>query len=64
MLEGGGDLFLASHGRHVGPGGESVFHGRGQDWLAYHHYDADDNGTPKLGLNRLSWKEYGWPVAG
>jgi arabinan endo-1,5-alpha-L-arabinosidase len=60
LLEGGGDLLLAGHGRYVGTGGESVFRDRGQDWLAYHYYDATDNGTPKLGLNRLSWKT-GWP---
>lgn len=60
LLEGGGDLLLAGHGRYAGTGGESVFRDRGQDWLAYHYYDAEDSGTPKLGLNRLSWKT-GWP---
>jgi arabinan endo-1,5-alpha-L-arabinosidase len=64
MLEGGGDLLLAGHGRYIGPGGESVFRDGGQDWLAYHYYDVDDNGTPKLGLNRLSWTKAGWPVVG
>ncbi|MCT9004105.1 arabinan endo-1,5-alpha-L-arabinosidase [Streptomyces sp. NPDC054766] len=64
MLEGGGDLLLAGHGRYIGPGGESVFRDGGEDWLAYHYYDADDNGTPKLGLNRLSWTKNGWPVVG
>ncbi|GAA3990985.1 arabinan endo-1,5-alpha-L-arabinosidase [Streptomyces plumbiresistens] len=61
MLEGGGDLLLAGHGRYVGTGGQSVFNDRGQDWLAYHYYDAEDQGTPKLGLNRLSWEKSGWP---
>ncbi|MDQ1045216.1 arabinan endo-1,5-alpha-L-arabinosidase [Streptomyces sp. V4I2] len=61
MLEGGGDLLLAGHGRYIGTGGQSVFNDRGQDWLAYHYYDAEDQGTPKLGLNRLSWKKSGWP---
>ncbi|WRZ93113.1 arabinan endo-1,5-alpha-L-arabinosidase [Streptomyces sp. NBC_01007] len=64
MLEGGGDLLLAGHGRYIGPGGESVFRDGGQDRLAYHYYDADDNGTPKLGLNRLDWTKNGWPVVG
>ncbi|MFI6486131.1 arabinan endo-1,5-alpha-L-arabinosidase [Streptomyces sp. NPDC050564] len=64
MLDGGGDLVLAGHGRFVGTGGESVFRDEGQDWLAYHYYDADDNGTPKLGLNRLSWHKNGWPGVG
>ncbi|MEV8561159.1 arabinan endo-1,5-alpha-L-arabinosidase [Streptomyces sp. NPDC051917] len=61
MLEGGGDLFLASHGRYIGPGGESAFRTHGTTWLAYHYYDADDNGTPKLGLNQLGWRS-DWPV--
>ncbi|KND29707.1 arabinan endo-1,5-alpha-L-arabinosidase [Streptomyces acidiscabies] len=61
MLEGGGDLVLESHGRYVGTGGESVFRDRGRDWLAYHYYDAEDNGVPKLGLNRLDWTRDGWP---
>ena len=62
LLEGGGDLLLAGHGRYMGPGGESVFRDRGQDWLAYHYYDGEDNGTPKLGLNRLDFTRDGWPV--
>jgi len=62
LLEGGGDLLLASHGRYTGPGGESVFRDHGTDWLAYHYYDAEDNGTPKLGLNKLSWTRDGWPT--
>ncbi|MFF1291764.1 MULTISPECIES: arabinan endo-1,5-alpha-L-arabinosidase [unclassified Streptomyces] len=63
MLEGGGDLLLEGHGKYVGTGGQSVFRDRGRDWLAYHYYDAEDEGTPKLGLNRLSWKKNGWPSA-
>ncbi|MFD5628878.1 arabinan endo-1,5-alpha-L-arabinosidase [Streptomyces sp. NPDC127072] len=61
LLSGGGDLLLAGHGRYVGTGGQSVFRDRGQDWLAYHYYDAQDAGTPKLGLNRLAWTASGWP---
>ncbi|MDN3260603.1 arabinan endo-1,5-alpha-L-arabinosidase [Streptomyces sp. CSDS2] len=61
MLDGGGDLLLAGHGRYTGPGGESVFRARGTTWLAYHYYDATDDGTPKLGLNELRWRG-GWPV--
>ncbi|MEU5885521.1 arabinan endo-1,5-alpha-L-arabinosidase [Streptomyces sp. NPDC047461] len=63
MLEGGGDLLLEGHGKYVGTGGQSVFRDRGQDWLAYHYYDAEDEGTPKLGLNRLNWTKNGWPIA-
>ncbi|MFD0314799.1 arabinan endo-1,5-alpha-L-arabinosidase [Streptomyces flavalbus] len=62
LLEGGGDLLLAGHGDFVGTGGQSVFQDKGGDWLAYHYYDAQDDGTPKLGLNRLSWTTDGWPL--
>ncbi|MGW2744935.1 family 43 glycosylhydrolase [Streptomyces sp. NPDC001450] len=61
LLQGGGDLLLAGHGRYIGPGGESTFRTHGKTWLAYHYYDANDNGTPKLGLNKLGWRA-GWPV--
>nr|WP_202538955.1 arabinan endo-1,5-alpha-L-arabinosidase [Streptomyces sp. SID8379] len=62
MLDGGGTLLLAGHGRFIGTGGESVFRDKGRDVLAYHYYDAEDSGTPKLGLNDLSWAANGWPV--
>jgi arabinan endo-1,5-alpha-L-arabinosidase len=62
LLEGGGDLLLAGHGRYVGTGGQSVFKDRGRDVLAYHYYDAQDDGTPKLGLNHLIWTKNGWPA--
>ncbi len=62
MLEGGGDLLLAGHGKFYGPGGQSVLRDEGRDVLAYHYYDGDDNGTPKLGLNELSWGADGWPT--
>ncbi len=60
MLDGGGTLLLASHGRYIGPGGQSVLRDRTGDTLVYHYYDGSDNGTPKLGLNRLQWAG-GWP---
>ncbi|MGX1547780.1 arabinan endo-1,5-alpha-L-arabinosidase [Streptomyces adustus] len=62
LLAGGGDLLLAGHGRFVGTGGESVFRDKGRDILAYHYYDAEDSGIPKLGLNTLQWTRDGWPI--
>ncbi|KOV32118.1 family 43 glycosylhydrolase [Streptomyces caelestis] len=61
MLEGGGDLLPAGHGRHVGTGGQSVLRDEGRDVLAYRYHDADDEGTPKLGTNTLNWRRGGWP---
>jgi hypothetical protein len=40
--------------------GKPLLEGGGH-WLAY-HYDAEDSGTPKLGLNKLNWKKNGWPI--
>jgi arabinan endo-1,5-alpha-L-arabinosidase len=62
MTSGGGDLLLAGHGKYLGPGGQSVLRDRGRDTLVHHYYDAEDGGTPKLGLTPLSWDADGWPT--
>lgn len=62
LREGGGTYVLESHGRYVGPGGQSVMPDEDGDLLVYHYYDAQDNGAPKLGVNLLDWSS-GWPVA-
>lgn len=62
MMNNGGTAVLESHGRYIGPGGQSVLHDVDGDLLVYHYYDGNDNGTPKLGVNLLDWSS-GWPVA-
>ncbi|WP_326740121.1 arabinan endo-1,5-alpha-L-arabinosidase [Streptomyces sp. NBC_01022] len=62
MLSNGGTAVLESHGRYIGPGGQSVLADSDGDLLVYHYYDGQDNGTPKLGVNLLDWSS-GWPVA-
>ncbi|MEV7194820.1 arabinan endo-1,5-alpha-L-arabinosidase [Streptomyces sp. NPDC093510] len=62
MTNNGGTTVLESHGRYIGPGGQSVLKDVDGDLLVYHYYDAQDNGTPKLGVNLLDWGT-GWPVA-
>ncbi|WP_030746790.1 arabinan endo-1,5-alpha-L-arabinosidase [Streptomyces sp. NRRL F-5135] len=62
MMNNGGSLVLESHGRYIGPGGQSVMPDSDGDLLVYHYYDGQDNGTPKLGVNLLSWSG-GWPTA-
>jgi arabinan endo-1,5-alpha-L-arabinosidase len=57
LLAGGGSPFLDARGSMRGPGGASV----AGDTLAFHYYDAADNGTPHLGLGRLDFRQ-GWPV--
>ncbi|MGW2744948.1 arabinan endo-1,5-alpha-L-arabinosidase [Streptomyces sp. NPDC001450] len=62
MTANGGTPVLESHGSVIGPGGQSVMNDTDGDLIVYHYYDGNDNGTPKLGINLLSWST-GWPVA-
>ncbi|GAB3674653.1 arabinan endo-1,5-alpha-L-arabinosidase [Streptomyces sparsus] len=62
LMNGGGTPVLESHGRVVGPGGQSVMPDSDGDLLVYHYYDGQDGGRFKLGVNLLSWQG-GWPVA-
>ncbi len=64
MLEGGGTQLLSTTGRFVGPGGQEVFDADGAPWLAFHYYDGEDGGTPKLQLAPLGWSADGWPELG
>jgi arabinan endo-1,5-alpha-L-arabinosidase len=57
LLEGGGTVVQSTSGDRVGPGGQSV----SEEILAYHYYDATAEGAPRLGLQRLSWDDDGWP---
>jgi arabinan endo-1,5-alpha-L-arabinosidase len=57
LLAGGGSPFLDARGSMRGPGGASVTGAT----LAFHYYDAADNGAPHLGLGRLAYRG-GWPV--
>ena len=58
LLSGGGTQVLAADGDEIGPGGEDVLD---DGYLAYHYYDARDNGSPKLGIRSVSYPN-GWPV--
>jgi arabinan endo-1,5-alpha-L-arabinosidase len=65
MLQGGGKLFAASRGRHIGPGhfglldlGEGV-----QKFSLHYEADLDRGGVSVLDIRPLLWRD-GWPVAG
>jgi arabinan endo-1,5-alpha-L-arabinosidase len=65
MLEGGGKLFAASRGRHIGPGhfglldlGDGV-----QKFSMHYEADLDRGGISVLDIRPLLWRD-GWPVAG
>ncbi len=62
MTNNGGTPVLESHGRYIGPGGQSILADSDGDLIVYHYYDGQVNGTPKLGINLLNWSS-GWPVA-
>jgi arabinan endo-1,5-alpha-L-arabinosidase len=58
MLENGGTQLLATAGREIGPGGQTVSNG----YLAYHFYDGDQAGAFQLAIRVLDWDSAGWPV--
>lgn len=63
MLQGGGELFLATEGNQIGPGHFSDFSANGLDYFAFHYYDGAANGAPRLGIEEFGWTYDGWPVA-
>jgi arabinan endo-1,5-alpha-L-arabinosidase len=65
MIEGGGKMFAASRGRHVGPGHFGLLDlGQGVEKFSLHYEaDLDRGGVSVLDLRPLLWRD-GWPVAG
>jgi arabinan endo-1,5-alpha-L-arabinosidase len=61
MLSGGGTIILSTHSNIIGPGGQSVMTDSDGALLVYHYYDANNNGSPTLGINLLGWSSSGWP---
>ncbi|MCW1884409.1 arabinan endo-1,5-alpha-L-arabinosidase [Luteolibacter flavescens] len=61
MKDGGGSPFLATQGRHIGPGHASIFRERGKEWLVHHYYDRERRGRSDLRMLPLKWQE-GWPA--
>ncbi len=65
MIEGGGKLFAASRGRHVGPGHFGLLDlGQGvQKFSLHYEADLDRGGVSVLDIRPLLWRD-GWPIAG
>lgn len=65
LVHDGGTILLSTHGNIVGPGGQSLFtdtvNGVPTPTIVYHYYDANNNGAPTLGINRLGFTSDGWP---
>lgn len=64
MMVGGGTLFAGSGDRWIGPGHASVVTVDDQDFVAFHAYDALNDGAHALRVHELEWDEEGWPVLG
>jgi arabinan endo-1,5-alpha-L-arabinosidase len=62
MIDGGGTQVLASNGRWLGPGGESLSVGPDQTVMVFHAYDWK-TGKPALQVSTVVWKD-GWPKVG
>jgi arabinan endo-1,5-alpha-L-arabinosidase len=62
MMKNGGDLFLATEGRFIGPGHAGIFSENGRNWFSFHFYDGNRNGLATLGLRELHWTVDGWPA--
>jgi arabinan endo-1,5-alpha-L-arabinosidase len=65
MIEGGGKLFAASRGRHIGPGHFGRLDlGAGVEKFSLHYEaDLDRGGVSVLDIRPLLWRD-GWPMAG
>jgi arabinan endo-1,5-alpha-L-arabinosidase len=65
MLEGGGKLFAASRGRHIGPGhfGLLDLAPGVQKFSLHYEADLDRGGASVLDIRPLLWRD-GWPIAG
>jgi arabinan endo-1,5-alpha-L-arabinosidase len=61
MNLGGGSLVLEGDKNWNGVGHNAVANFNGIDYLVFHGYDANDNGKPKLRIEKLNWIN-GWPV--
>jgi arabinan endo-1,5-alpha-L-arabinosidase len=62
MLGGGGTVLDAGGSRWKGPGGQSVVQ-NGSAWIiAFHAYDANNNGNPTLQISDLFWDSGSWPT--
>ena len=62
MLANGGDVFLHSQGRFIGPGHAGIYQENGANWFSFHFYDGDNHGLASIGVRPLVWATNGWPA--
>jgi arabinan endo-1,5-alpha-L-arabinosidase len=61
MMQGGVSLVKGNDGRWIGPGGQDIHTHDEKHIIAYHVYDAGNNGDPVLRIATLGWDAQGWP---
>ncbi len=61
MMEGGGTPILVGNKDWAGVGHNAVYTFDKQDYMVFHGYEVATNGTQRLRILPLSWKD-GWPV--
>ena len=61
LTEGGGTILLQGDKDWYGVGHNAVATFDGIDYIVFHAYDANDNGKPKLRIEKLDWNKEGWP---
>jgi len=61
MLKGGGTQVTFPTDRWRGPGHNSILRENGVEYIVYHSYDAENQGTPTLRIDSLVWDAEGWP---
>jgi len=64
LTAGGGTTLLRSYDNVKGPGSNQVITVGGNEYFIHHYYDADRNGSPRLGVRQILWAEDGWPLLG
>ncbi len=61
LNEGGGTLIIEGNKNWYGAGHNSVYTFNEKDYIIFHAYDANNNGSPKLKISELAWDIEGWP---
>jgi arabinan endo-1,5-alpha-L-arabinosidase len=61
MLQGGGTQITFPSQRWRGPGHNAIIQDGETDYIAYHAYDAQNNGIPTLQIDPLVWDTEAWP---
>jgi arabinan endo-1,5-alpha-L-arabinosidase len=62
MLDGGGTQVTFPTERWRGPGHNAILRDNDVDYIVYHSYDAEAEGTPTLRIDPLVWDDEGWPA--